>query len=322
MVSSRKLSDEEVEALVGELSDQETESKSAAPDKADVRPYEFGLKDAPHPSDYYALKTINDRFCRGVRSVFVPMIRLRPRITASPPEIMTFEEYRDGFENFVSMTSNWIDELRGNQLIVIPPSFVSMLTDAYFGGQVRHIKTANWEFTATELRVIEIIVGGMNYALHCAWRDMEVLTFTIQNHEENPQLSSSVDGDDQVLICSFMVQLPDTDPASFDILYPLNTLKPLAFQLRSRFLPDAKEDDLIWRDRMEQAVLSIPLTVTAKLTESDVQMRKLMTLETGEILAIHPGDAIKVRVEDLELFDATLGELGKRVALKISRLIP
>ena len=53
-----------------------------------------------------------------------------------------------------------------------------------------------------------------------------------------------MDGSDLVIICSFVVQLPDIDAATFDIIYPLQTLKPIASQLRSRVQSDVIDDDL------------------------------------------------------------------------------
>ena len=35
------------------------------------------------------------------------------------------------------------------------------------------------------------------------------------------------------------IQLPGTQPAAFDVIYPLQTLKPIAAQLRSRMQSDS-----------------------------------------------------------------------------------
>jgi flagellar motor switch protein FliM len=61
-----------------------------------------------------------------------------------------------------------------------------------------------------------------------AWRDLMHLTFNVVSREENMQFAAFVDGDDMIVNCSFMVQLPDAEPASFDILYPFQTLKPIS----------------------------------------------------------------------------------------------
>ena len=47
--------------------------------------------------------------------------------------------------------------------------------------------------------------------------------------------------------------------------YIFADLKPIAAQLRSRLQADVSEDDHTWREKMERAVLNIPLTVTGRL---------------------------------------------------------
>ena len=74
--------------------------------------------------------------------------------------------------------------------------------------------------------------------------------------EENIQLVSFVDGVDTVIVCSFMVQMPQQDPVSFDIVYPLQTLKPISSQLRSRVQNEFAHDDRTWKERLQNAVLS------------------------------------------------------------------
>ncbi|MFC7704902.1 flagellar motor switch protein FliM [Plastorhodobacter daqingensis] len=318
MVSSRKLSAEEVEALVGGLFNMdEDETTGRTEDGQDVRPYTFGGNDLSLMGDYYALRMINERFCRLARSVFLPMLRITPRISSFPPEVKTFDEYRDGIDNFVSLTTSRIEELRGNQLIVIAPSFISLLTESYYGGRARPLRNSRGEFTATEQRVLSIITQGLNQALQLAWRDLVPLTFTIQSTEENLQFASFVDGGDMVINCSFMVQLPESDPASFDILYPVQTLKPLASQLRSRVQSDFVDDDMSWRDKLERAILSIPLTLTARLAEPTVPLRRLLHLQSGEVFPIQIGEAIEVHVENRRIFDAEMGEIGGRAALNL-----
>ena len=55
------------------------------------------------------------------------------------------------------------------------------------------------------------------------------------------------------------MQLPKVDSMSFDIVYPLQTLKPVSSLLRSRVQSDVVESNLSWRDKLEKAVLEVPL---------------------------------------------------------------
>jgi len=314
--SPTKLSAGEVAALVGGLMDMGNEDGG----DLEVRAYKFGENDLSILGDYYALRMINERFCRIARSVFLPMLRIQPRISAFPPEMKTFDDYCDELENFVSLSVGRIEELRGQQLITMPPSFVSILTDSYYGGGVRKAgPTGRNEFTTTELRVIEIVTSGLNRALEQAWRDLTAITITPQSHDENLQFATFVDAEDMVVNCSFMVQLPTQDHANFDILYPLQTLKPLAGQLRSRMQSDLVDDDMSWRDRLERAVLEVPLELTAQLAQPEVALRDLMSAKIGDTMPVKLKPEPMLMIDGQPYYDIEFGTVGSKTALKLVR---
>ena len=261
---------------------------------------------------------INERFARMARQVFLPMLRIQPRISSFPPEVKTFDEYTAGIENFMSLNISRIEELRGSMLIVLSPTFISVLTNAYYGGKIKPLATARSEFTATEERIIEIISSGLNDTLEVAWRDLMEISIQYSSREVNPQFASFVDGSDLVIICSFVVQLPDIDAASFDIIYPLQTLKPIASLLRSRVQTDKANDDKSWRDRMERAVLEVPLSLTARLSEPTVSMNKLIHLKEGDVFPIDIGEGVEILIEKLPFYNGELGEVGGQAAISLT----
>ena len=320
MASTRKLSSDEVNALIEGLG-SETGAPSAIMDGDDVRPFQFGSDDLSLLGDYHALRIINERFARLARSVFLPMLRIQPRISSFPPEVKTFDEYTAGIENFMSLNISRIEELRGNLLAVLTPSFISVLTNSYYGGKIAALPTKKTEFTATEERIIELVTEGLNETLQVAWRDLMPINVSHQNREINPQFASFVDGAELVIICSFVVQLPDTDAASFDIIYPLQTLKPIAAQLRSRLQADVAEDDHTWREKMERAVLNIPLNVAARLSSPTVSMYKLINMQVGDTFPIVIGEGVEISIETEDAFLGDLGEVGGNAAINLkSRL--
>ena len=314
----RKLSSTQVAALVDGLKDLED---LGSPGSANVRPYKFGTDNRAILGDTYGLRMINERFCRLARAVFLPFLRFHPRISSFPPEVKSFDHYSDGLDNFVSLTISRIEPLRGTQMVVLHPSFVSLLTDAYYGGSIKNIPSRRTEFTATENRVIEHVTHGLNKMLEQAWRDLAPLSFHVQSREENLQFATFVEAGDLVVNCSFLVQLPDADPASIDILYPLQALKPLAAQLRSRMQSDLVEEDFTWRERLERAVMKVPLTVTARLAEPQVPLGRLDGLAPGRIVPVDLTPRPELLVEDRPVFSAEVGEVAGRAAVTLSRKI-
>ena len=317
MASTRKLSSDEVNALIEGLG-SDTASPAAPGETDEVVPFEFGSDDLSLLGDFHALRIINERFARLIRSVFLPMLRMQPRISSFPPEVKTFDEYTAGIENFMSLNMSRIEELRGNMLTVMTPNFISVLTNSYYGGKIAALQTRRSEFTATEERIIELVTDGLSEKLQVAWKDLMQITVAHQNREINPQFASFVDGSELVIICSFVVQLPDTDAASFDIIYPLQTLRPIAAQLRSRLTADlAEEDDQTWRDRMERAVLEIPISVKAILSEPTVSMHKLINMQAGDTFPIMIDEGIQLFIGDEKAFIGELGEVGINAAVNL-----
>jgi len=318
VASTRKLSSDEVNALIEGLSEDGGDTNVATHEDKDVRPFQFGSDDLSLLGDYYALRMINERFARMARQVFLPMLRIQPRISSFPPEVKTFDEYTAGIENFMSLNISRIEELRGSMLVVLSPTFISVLTNSYYGGKIKPLATTRSEFTATEERIIEIISSGLNDTLEVAWRDLMEISIQYSSREVNPQFASFVDGNDLVIICSFVVQLPDIDAASFDIIYPLQTLKPIASLLRSRVQTDKANDDKTWRDRMERAVLEIPLDLTARLSEPTVSMNKLIRLKEGDVFPIEIGEGVEILIENLPFYNGELGEVGGQAAISLT----
>lgn len=317
---SKKLTQDEVEALISSFDKDGAVSptkKTVA--EQDVREFAFGSDDLSLLGDYYALRVINERFARLARSVFQPMLRVQPRISSLMPKVQTFDEYCRGAKPLMSLTTSRINELRGSKMLVIQPDFISTLTNAYYGGDLGLKYQERNEFTATEERVIEIITEGLDAMLLTAWQDLMPLTFSDQSREENLQFASFVDGDDTVIICSFEVQLPKIEPATIDVLYPLQTLKPIAAQLRSRMQSEVIDDDLTWRERLELAVLQVRLPINTQLCKPKISLRQLLEMEAGDVFPIHLREGLTVLVQGQEMFMADIGEVGGISAITITK---
>ena len=319
-MSSRKLSSEEVDALMDGLKSSAHDVNADVSGSSEVRAFQFGQDDLSLMGDYYALRLINERFARTARGVFLPMLRVQPRISPFPPDVKTFDEYCESIDGFMNLNISRIEELRGPMLMALRPKFISTLTASYYGGSIIKLDQKRNEFTSTEERVIEIIHRGLSNSLADAWSDLMPITFAQPSREVNPQFASFVDGSELVIICSFLIQLPNAEAVNLEVVYPLQTLKPIASQLRSRIQSDSG-DDVTWREKMERAILNIPLNITALLGEPVMSMGQLIRLKTGDVVPIQINEGIEVRVEDNPIFFAEIGEVSGQVAVSITRRI-
>ena len=319
--TSRKLSSEEVSALMEGLKSGEINSGDGLNNDIEVTSFTFGSDNLELMGDYYALRLINERFARMVRGIFLPMLRLQPKINPFPPEVKTYDEYSAGLENFMSLTTARIEELKGSMLLVMDPSFISILTNCYYGGKLASFPLKKAEFTATEERIIEIVSDGIGRALENAWKDLMPISIKNVGREINPQFATLVESTDSVIICSFVIQLPNVDSASFDVIYPLQTLKPIASLLRSRVNSDVVEDDKTWRERLQNSVLNVPLPVSAILSEPKVKVSQMVNFKKGDLLQLGPVEGVDFLVDKKILFKAEIGESNGQAAISLKNRI-
>ena len=319
--TSRKLSSEEVSALMEGLKSGEINSGDGLNNDIEVTSFTFGSDNLELMGDYYALRLINERFARMVRGIFLPMLRLQPKINPFPPEVKTYDEYSAGLENFMSLTTSRIEELKGSMLLVMDPSFISILTNCYYGGKLASLPLKKAEFTSTEERIIEIVSDGIGRALENAWKDLMPISIKNVGREINPQFATLVESTDSVIICSFVIQLPNVDSASFDVIYPLQTLKPIASLLRSRVNSDVVEDDKTWRERLQNSVLNIPLPVSAILSEPKVKVSQMVNFKKGDLLQLGPVEGVDFLVDKKILFKAEIGESNGQAAISLKNRI-
>ena len=96
-------------------------------------------------------------------------------------------------------------------------------------------------------------------------------------------------------------------------------LKPIASQLRSRLQSEVGDDDLTWKQRLEQAILSIPLLVTAELDRPKTTLGRMIKVQKNDVFPISAADGVTVFVEGREMFTAELGQSGQFAAVEMTK---
>ena len=327
-MSDRKLSEEETAALLAGLDESPDQAATGLSPDGEVKNFVFGRDDMNLMGDFTALRLLNERFSRAVRMVFLPMLRFQPRINTFPPEIKTLDEYIEGLDSFMSLNIAKIEELRGGQaLFTFEPRFITLIVNRFYGGEgmsgpAEDSDDPRNEFTPTEERITRVLLEDMFKTLSSSWRELIDLTFNMQNSETNSQFLSFVEGADTVVVCNFVIQLPDTEPTQFDIVYPLQALKPLAPQLRSSIQADTGEPDASWQERLSQAVMDVTMPLTSRIAEPSISIEEMMLLKTGTILQITPIENVEVFVSDKKFFNARMGDVEGTSAIRLDSIMP
>ncbi len=317
MSANRKLSNDEVSALIEGLNTGEVKTGEGLRRTIEYKPFAFGTEDAGLLGDMHTLRLINERFGRQLRNVLLPMLRFMPRISTLPPETSRFDEHMRTVSQFVSLSTARADALKGTILITVPPRLISILVNSFFGGKGDCDVTHQTEFTPTEERILQIIIEGALHTLEESWKEVFPVHFEFMSSETNPAFTSFVEGQEIVIVNSFVVQLPYAAPAAINIIYPRQSLKQIATILRSKIQRVGDGRDLKWEHRLQEAIMRIPLHFVPRIAEPTISMRDLMNIHEGMVVDIPAFDQVKIYVEGEVFFEGNLGDRDGKLAVRL-----
>jgi flagellar motor switch protein FliM len=204
---------------------------------------------------------------------------------------------------------------------VLDPKLVFSVVDNFFGGSGRfHTKIEGRDFTPTELRVIQMLLGIAFADLKTAWKPVLELEFEYVNSEVNPQFANIVSPSEVVVVTTFNVDL-ESGGGDFYICLPYSMLEPIRELLDTGMQSDRGERDERWELAMREEVMGASVEISSILGEATLPLRTLAGLRVGDIIPLDVKDTVEVCAENLPIFRGTLGVHNNSYSIKISEWI-
>lgn len=316
------LSQDEVDALLSGLGDGDLETEKQDLDEyGKPRRYDFGNEERIIRGRMPTLEMINERFGRYLRISLFNMLRRSAEISVSGVQVMKFSEYVHTLFVPTSLNLIQLQPLRGTGLVVFEPKLVFTLLDNYFGGEGRFpARIEGREFTATELRVIRMVLNLCFEDLTEAWSPVMPVNFEFINHEVNPQFANIVSPSEVVVISTFHIEL-DGGGGDLHITLPYSMLEPIRELLDTGLQSDRSADDGRWGRAMREELMIAEVQLSSTLAKTRLSLEQVRQLKVGDIIPIDMPKEVVAMVEDVPMFRATYGEHNDKAALKVTKII-
>ena len=161
------------------------------------------------------------------------------------------------------------------------------------------------------------MIEGATGTLNEAWKEVYPAQFEFMTSEMNPSFLSFLEGTEQVVVCSFAIQLPFAKQAVVEIVYPLQMLKQIAPLLRSKVQRVGDNRDENWARRLRDAVMDVTLEIAPRVAEPTVDMTQLLRLKPGTIVSIDAFADIPIYIDGQAIFTAKMGEKDGKMAVSL-----
>ena len=302
-----------------------------------VKKHDLASEDSTLGVNTSSLEMINERFVRLFRMGLMDVLRTSPRINPTRAQIVRFGDYLKDMRPPLAVNTIRINPLRGFSLVMIEPTLVFSSLDNFFGGtgsgmpakQNRRASDKPGDgpanalpptrmFTATESRVISIILEVFFRALKEAWSPLMVVEFEHVSSEINPQFAQIADENDLVISSRFETESVGGNKGFVDLVYPYAALKPFREMLRNRVQADGSADsDMKWREDLTKAVGDSMVELQVLLGQVVDDYQRIESLKEGDLLFFKKPELATIYIGDLPAFECQVGMAGPNVAIRI-----
>jgi flagellar motor switch protein FliM len=266
------------------------------------------------------LEMINERFARLFRISLFNMLRRTPEVAVEPVKMQKFSEYVHSLHVPTSLNLVRILPLRGTGLVVLDPKFVFAVVDNFFGGNGRFAKIEGREFTATETRVIHMLLKHVFADLKEAWSHIAKLDIEYINSEINPHFANIVSPTEIVVVTSFHVEL-DGGGGDVHITMPYAMVEPLRELLDAGVASDRVEHDERWAQALKEEIEDAEVELSTLLGRGRITMQQLMDLKAGDIVPCDFSGRATVMAEEVPIFRGTFGVSHGQQAVQIEERV-
>ena len=266
------------------------------------------------------LEMINERFARMFRVNLYGLLRRSPEVAVNPVEMKKWSEYVQTLHVPTSLNMVRIHPLRGIGIVLLEPKLVFAIVDNFFGGNGRHAKIEGRDFTATEQRVIQMVLKTAFQDLQEAWSHVAKIEVEYLQSELNPAFANIVSPSEIVVVTSFHVEL-EGGGGDVHVTMPYAMIEPLREALDSGMTSDRVEVDDRWAYSLKEEIDDAEVEISTILGHSRISLGDLLNLKPGDIVPCDFGGKVTVLAEAVPVFRGTLGLSRGQQAIKVEERV-
>jgi flagellar motor switch protein FliM len=247
------------------------------------------------------------------------MIRRSPEISLGPVSVQRYSAFLRELAVPTNFNIMAIRPLRGSGLIVCEPALLFGIIEMLYGGAGKFkTRIEGREFSQTEQRIINRLVGVITEEYKKAWKGIYPLELEYQRSEMQPQFANIATPSEIVVSTHFQVEIGDISGA-IHFCMPYATLEPIRDVLYSSTQGDSVEVDRRWVNVLTQEIQAAEVVLVAELARAHTTIEQLMAIKPGDFIELDRKSKIEATISGVPVFECQYGTHNAKYALRIDR---
>ncbi len=317
MSSSDLLSQDEIDALLMGVDNGAVNTEPPPEEPGVARDYDFATQERIIRGRLPTLEMINERFARTWRIGLFNILRRGITVSSGGIQMLRFGEYMHSLHVPSNLNIIKMKPLRGNAIVMMESRLVYTLVDNFFGGAGKYpAKIEGRDFTATENRIIQLILQQAFEDLTDAWAPVMKVDFEHVNSEMNPHFANIISPREYIAVSRFHVEL-EGGSGELHVSFPYSMLEPIRELLDAGLQSDRVERDESWITSLRTQIHGAEVELSSVIAQRKLSLRQITGLKINDIIPIDLNDPVDLLVEGVPMFTGKFGTHGNHNAIKI-----
>jgi flagellar motor switch protein FliM len=315
------LSQDEVDALLKGVTGDSDEPEEQQDEGGGVRPYNLGTQERIVRGRMPTLELIHERFTRYLRIGLFNYVHRNAEISVGPIRVQKYSEFIRNLVVPTNLNLVTVKPLRGTGLVVFDPNLVFLVVDNMFGGDGRfHSRVEGRDFTPTEQRIIQGMLGVVFTEYQKAWKPVFELQFDYIRSEMNSQFANIATPSEIVVATTFTLEFGGA-AADMHICLPYAMVEPIRDLLYSAMQSDQISTDQRWVKMLRNQLKDADVELVAQFTHTTMSLRQILKLKAGDVIPVSLPDTVVAMIDDAPVMECRYGKQNGHLALRVERMI-
>ncbi len=339
------LSQDEVDALLSEFSDDDAAPAAAAPSaapKAEARQveaaprrkkdkdkdrkvsiYNFRRPDRVSKEQLRSLHYLHDRFARNFSSSLSAYLRALIDVNLYSVEQFTYAEFILSLPDPTYFNAIAMEPLEGNSVLEINPKILFPMIDKILGGKGEDFGGGMRTITDIERTLIEGVVKLILRDLEEAWKQIVKLRMAIVATETSPQLIQVVAPNEIVVLIVFELKVGEAK-GFMNFCIPSIVLEPIAKRFSQDWYADRAKTSIEEIKKIKLNLLKTNIQMEAGIYGNYITTNDLINLKAGDVIKLESKttDPLQIHLNGIKKYNVYQVEKDKKKAVQVVNLIP
>jgi flagellar motor switch protein FliM len=320
-MSQEFLSQDEVDSLLRGVTGEVDDSNQDAAPADGVRPYNMATQERIVRGRMPTMEIINERFARLLRIALYNFIHRSAEVSVGPVRVLKFSEFIRNLPVPANLNLVQVKPLRGNSLFIFDPNLVFLVVDSLFGGDGRfHTRVEGREFTQTEHRIIQQLLGVVFETYGKSWEAVYKLDFEFIRSEVNPQFANIATPNEVVVVTTFEIEFNGVG-GSLHICMPYSMIEPIRELLYSTMQGDHVVADKRWLHMLSKQIQAAEIELTAVLGQAVTTVDQVLKMKVGDFIPLNVPENVVANVSGVPVMECKYGVFNNQYALKVINML-